>query len=149
MSATLKPFDFFNERAPERRPPLAIPLLDFLLVVALLAFGYPRLTFSQGIPIELPGGVPEVTDGVSCLSVLTLVNKDLMFLEGERLSLVALPGALAALERSDDTPAALFLKADRRASMETFSRICAIARSQGFQVVQMATIEPEAKTGSR
>ncbi|MDR0445055.1 MAG: biopolymer transporter ExbD [Puniceicoccales bacterium] len=122
-------------------------LLDFwvfinaLAIIFILCFFNSRFIFSPGITIDLPQ-IAEPLTAVPTTGVLSLSNDRLFFFDGHILSLENLKDTLENfLDRHTQRPAILLIRPDKNISMGILCQVCAIAKSSGFQQVQIACLE--------
>lgn len=123
-----------------------IAVLDILLIAGILFIHQSRFVYGTGAEIELVRSNPGRFAVTAGTAVLTVRAYDLIFFDGQKVSLDRLPASLGAFAREHEGEKALLLKVDHSISLQTLFGLFEMAQGAGFDRVQIASEPPAGKS---
>ncbi len=115
-----------------------VPFVNVAFVLAGFVLLSSTLVTPTGIPVQLPGAVTAETIGKTAV-VLTVTDRDLVYLNDQLTTVEALPEQLAPLVTHGGP---VVIRADHTVSMNRLTQLWDICRQAGASRIALATTRP-------
>ncbi|MCD8482649.1 MAG: biopolymer transporter ExbD [Verrucomicrobia bacterium] len=142
----VKPFGFQDQLQSVPKPGFdGLPFFDLLVIFLFAAMTSSHWVLLPGVAIELPVGTSQVTMPAGPVTVLTVSANNMLFVDGLKVTDATLADFLersSGRARSAAQSGTLLIKADRTVPSGQILQYMELARSAGFERVQLA-MEPD------
>jgi biopolymer transport protein ExbD len=156
-SSFSEPFAFRERlRRPDRGVDF-IPVLDMIVIAMLVSLLFTRFVSLPGVRVDLPVTEMKMQHSQHAVAVLTIGNNGMLFFDGAVSESATIQREFERyVETADSARPVLLVKMDFAMEMQSFLKLCEMAKEAGFVQVQLAgkkanTVEkvlPETMGGS-